>query len=74
MRENKRDIPNEFVAKKCKAAISLSGFDQYTALILLQQKKKKSVLLSSTLRHDNDVDRHDNDIENGKPDIIFFLE
>lgn len=43
-------------------------------LLYCCSKKRKSVLLSSTLRHDNDVDRHDNDIENGKPDIIFFLE
>ena len=67
MRKNKQDIPNEFIAKKCGAGISLFRFDQYTTLVSYAPKKNISVLLLSTMHHDNHVDK-----DTGKPDIILF--
>lgn len=41
VRKNKRVIPNEFIAKKREAGISLFGFDQYTTLYRMQRKRKE---------------------------------
>ena len=67
VRKNKRVIPNEFIAKKREAGISLFGFDQYTTLVSYAAKKNRSVLLLSTIHHGNHVDK-----DTGKPDIIHF--
>ena len=65
MRKNKRDIPKEFIAKKSEAGSSLFGLAQYTTLVSYAPKKNKSVLLLSTMHHDNHVDK-----DTSKPDII----
>ena len=67
MRKSKRGIPNEFIAKKREAGISLFGFDQYATLVSYAPKKNKNVLLLLTMHHDNHVDK-----DTGKPDIILF--
>ena len=66
LRKNKSDIPPEFQANKRRPVGStLFGFDKDTTLVSYVPKKSKSVLLVSTMHHDDKIDE-----QTGKPDII----
>ena len=69
LQKNKSDIPAEFQANKTRPIrLTLFGFDKDTTMALFFPKKLKSVLLVSTMHHDDKIDD-----QTGKPDIIFEL-
>ena len=66
LRKNKSDIPPEFQANKTRPIGStLFGFD--TTLVSFVPKKSKSVVVVSTMHHDDKIDD-----QTGKPDIILY--
>ena len=66
LRKNKSDIPPEFQANKTRPIGStLFGFD--ATLVLFVPKKSKSVVLVSTMHHNEKIDN-----QTGKPDIILY--
>ena len=68
LRKNKSDIPPEFQANKRRPVGStLFGFEKDTTLVSYVPKKSKSVLLVSTMHHDDKIDE-----QTGKPDIILY--
>ena len=68
VRKNKRDLPVEFQADKDRpVGSSCFGFDQNTTIVSYVPKRNKSVILMSTMHHDDKVDE-----TTGKPDIILF--
>ena len=68
LRKNKSDIPPELQANKRRPVGStLFGFDKDTTLVSYVPKMSKSVLLVSTMHHDDKIDE-----QTGKPDIILY--
>ena len=68
LRKNKSIIPPEFQANKRRPVGStLFGFDKDTTLVSYVPKRSKSVLLVSTMHHDDKIDE-----QTGKPDIILY--
>ncbi|KAH9629115.1 hypothetical protein HF086_008564 [Spodoptera exigua] len=68
LRKNKREIRPEFLPHKTRpVGSSLFGFTNDKTLCSFVPKKNQSVVLISTMRHDESVDT-----ESGKPEIIQF--
>lgn len=68
MRKNKREIPREFLPNKNRlVGTSLFGFVQDKTLVSHVPKKNKSVILLSSMHHEEAVDEISN-----KPEIIEF--
>ena len=68
LQKNKSDISPEFRANKTRPIGStLFGFDKDTTLASFVPKKSKSVLLVSTVHHDDKIDD-----QTGKPDFILY--
>lgn len=68
VRKNKRDLPVEFQADKNRpVGSSRFGFDHKTTIVSYVPKRNKSVILMSTMHHDDSIDSN-----SGKPDIILF--
>ena len=66
--KNKSDISPQFQANKTRPIGStLFGFDNDTTLVSFVPKKSESVLLVSTMHHDDEIDE-----QTGKPDIILY--
>ena len=69
LQKNKSDIPAEFQANKTRPiGLTFFGFDKDTTMASFFPKKLKSVLLVSTMHHDDKMDD-----QTGKRDIIFKL-
>lgn len=68
MKKNKKEIPTEFFLQK-KHELGRSTFDFTSDMTICSfvPKKNKSVILLSSMHHDNRVDE-----DSGKPDIILF--
>ena len=68
LQKNKSEISPEFQANKTQQIRSnLFGFDKDATLVSFVPKKSKSVLLVSTMHHDDKIDD-----QTGKPDIILY--
>lgn len=68
MRKNKREVPPEFLPHKTRAkGSSLFGFINYKTMTSYVPKKNKSVVMISTMHHDQSIDA-----TTGKPEIIMF--
>lgn len=66
LRKNKKEIPKEFLPQKDRPiGSSLFGFTNDTTIVSYVPKKNKSVILVSSMHHDNTVDESTN-----KPEII----
>lgn len=68
MRKNKREIPSEFLPKKEREVGStLFGFVKDKTLASYVPKRNSSVVMISSMHHDNSIDD-----TSGKPEIIIF--
>jgi len=68
MKQNKRDIPQEFKpARQRDENSSIFGFTKDLTLVSYVPKKNKSVVLLSSLHHDSAICS-----DSGKPEIIEF--
>ena len=66
LRKNKTEIPVEFLPnRRREIGSSLFGFQNQLSLVSFVPQKNKSVVLLSSMHHDNKID-----IETGKPDMI----
>lgn len=66
LKKNKKEIPKAFLPHKDRqVGSSLFGFTKDTAIVSYVPKKNKSVILMSSMHHDNFVDESTN-----KPEII----
>ena len=73
LRKNKREIPDEFLSAKNRAACdSMFGFGDNVTLVsyVPQTKQKKNVVLYSSMHHDDKIDPESGDTK--KPEIITF--
>ena len=73
LRKNKREIPDEFLSVKNRAACdSMFGFGDNVTLVsyVPQTKQKKNVVLFSSMHHDDKIDPESGDMK--KPEIITF--
>ena len=73
LRKNKREIPDEFLSVKNRAACdSMFGFGGNVTLVsyVPQTKQKKNVVLFSSMHHDDKIDPESSDMK--KPEIITF--
>lgn len=71
LRRNRREIPLEFLPNKQRTQYSsLFGFQKDKTLVSYCPKKNKSVLLISTMHHDDVIDISTGDAK--KPEIITF--
>ena len=73
LRKNKREIPDEFLSVKNRAACdSMFGFGDNVTLVFYvpQTKQKKNVVLFSSMHHDDKIDPESGDTK--KPEIITF--
>ncbi|XP_050306964.1 uncharacterized protein LOC126743786 [Anthonomus grandis grandis] len=68
LRKNKKSVPPEFLPnRKCAIHSSTFGFTSSTTIVSYVPKKSKSVILFSSMRHDNSVNE-----TTKKPEIIPF--
>ena len=73
LRKNKREIPDEFLSVKNRAACdSMFGFGGNVTLVsyVPQTKQKKNVVLFSSMHHDDKIDPESSDMK--KHEIITF--
>ena len=73
LRKNKREIPDEFLSVKNRAACdSMFGFGDNVTLVsyVPQTKQKKNVVLFSSMHHDDKIDPESGEMK--KPEIITF--